>query len=392
MTPGSKGLRDVGTKGRRGEMGVVALWVLLWVWVLMSAGAALAEEAAAPVNLLPNGDFAQVEEASGWPVGWTTKHEKNVKWVMVEGEPFHQAARVAQMSGDEGLMGTYGVDVLSDKVEIKPGHRYRVTGWARSDGPNQIVFVKGFGTVTRKIEGREAQVDEVVYQMKKEIVPTPGSKWAEFSLEFEIKPAKIFTAHQSEVKYVRVLLWAYWPVGTCWYGNVHFFDVTPPAPEGEKNTVEHSPIFTGEKPRLSGEADKPAETETFDAEQAWMDAGNAWGEGAFARCAAVCGRLIAHEPGHVNGHLMLARALVKLERWDEAREQVTWLQSQDAGKVAAWQTDYAKVTRGEILLHEGKTEETKALMQAVIAHSESAGATAAAKAVLEKIEKPDSAK
>ncbi|MHB1155360.1 MAG: tetratricopeptide repeat protein [Phycisphaerales bacterium] len=357
--------------------GVVALLL-----VLLTGGVGYGRDMP---DYLPNGRFERVDD-KGWPVGWTTKHEKHVKWVMAEGEPFKVSSRVAQMSGDEGLMGTYGVDVLSDKVEIKPGHRYRVTGWARSGGPNQIVFVKGFGTVTRKIEGRETRVDEVVYQMKKEI--TPSREWTRFSLEFEIKPAKIFTAHQAEVTYVRVLLWAYWPVGTCWYGDVHFFDVTP---ADEKITAEHSPTFTGEKPRLSEEADRPAE-EAFDAEQAWMDAGNAWGEGAYAKCAAVCGQLIAHEPGHVNGHLMLARTLVTLERWNEAWEQVTWLQSQDAGKLAAWQSDYAKVTRGEILLHEGKKEEAKALMQAVIAHSESAGAAAAAKEVLEKIEKPGSAK
>ncbi|MFA7237543.1 MAG: hypothetical protein WC058_11820 [Phycisphaeraceae bacterium] len=363
----------------RGLAEVVALLL-----VLMMGGVGYGRDVP---DYMPNGRFERVDD-SGWPVGWTTKHEKNVKWVMVEGEPFHETMRAAAMSGEEGLMGTYGVDVLSDKVEIKPGRRYRVTGWARSDGPNQIVFVKGFGTVTRKIEGKEQQVDEVVYQMKKEIAP--GNTWTRFSLEFEIKPAKIFTAHQAEVKYVRVLLWAYWPVGTCWYGDVKFFDVTP-ADEKASAAPEHSPIFTGEKPRLSAEADKPAD-EKFDAEQAWIDAANAWGDGAFAKCAAVCGRLIVHEPGHVNGHLMLARALVKLERWDEAATEVTWLDSQGAAKIAAWQADYAKVTRGEISLHEGKTEEAKALMQAVIAHNESAGATAAAKAALEKIEEPNPAK
>jgi hypothetical protein len=192
--------------------------------ILLLAVSVLAQEAkpptsqpaSAPRNLVLNGDFERAATGAKLPTGWTTAHPDHVRLV----DDPEGRGRVVAMTGDKKLMASYGVDLLSGEIPIQPGMRYRCTGYTRSAGPRMKVFVRGFATVTRHVRGEIRTADEAVYTMRKDI--EPSSEWQPFQLDFEIRPAEVVGDRQHTIKYVRIKLWAYWPVGTCWFDDIRF--------------------------------------------------------------------------------------------------------------------------------------------------------------------------
>jgi hypothetical protein len=192
--------------------------------MLFAGGAVLAQAAAqptsrpasAPVNLVPNGGFERAAPGAKLPAGWTAEHPDNVR--LVDGP--EGRGRVVEMTGDKKLMASYGVDLLSGEIPVTPGLRYRCTGYTRSTGPNMKVFVRGFATVTRRVHGEVKVFDDAVYTMRKDIAASAA--WQPFQLDFEIRPAAVVRDQQYAIRYVRIKLWAYWPVGTCWFDDIRF--------------------------------------------------------------------------------------------------------------------------------------------------------------------------
>ncbi len=342
--------------------------------------------------MLTNGSLDGVDDEAQLPQEWTTKHPANVRSVEAAG----RKGTCIEMTGNEGLMGGYGTDLFSAPIAIKPNVRYRVSGVAKSAGPKQILFVKGFASVTRRIDGVEKTADEIVYQMKKEIDPTKD--WKSFSMEFDIRPAKVFSDFQHEVKYVRVLLWAYWPAGTCWYDDLVFEELGPVADAGKRH--DRAMTHTGEAPRLNDDKDAtppapgspptPPESPAapaagsypaafppeanpaapaLDIEQTWIDASNAWRENHYDTAADLAQKILAGQPDHVNARLLAARSLLKIDKTDEAAVQLDWLDKAwgkrndaDAVKVETWQREFALLARGEWLLKSGRSDEAKAML------------------------------
>ncbi len=341
------------------------------------------------LNLLFNGDFAEAEENHHLPVGWTTKHPDHVRLADLGDEQ----GTVVQMTGGKKLMGTYGTDLLSRPIVIQPNMRYRCTAYTRSDGPKMIVFVKGYATVKRMVDGQEKTFDDPVYQMKKEIEPTED--WTRFNLDFDLIPAKLFSDHQHEVKYVRVLLWAYWPAGTCWYSDIRFERVGP-APE---SMIRHDKAVThtGEQARLGPEAHGPDEP-AFDAEQAWIDAANAWRRQQYDQALGLALKLIAQGPDNARYRLLAARAAVRLGQAAVAEEHVRWLlgKGEDGRveeparrRIEPWQRDFARVCQAELLAGAGNILRARGLLTDVIEQSDSPHARAAAASVLERLDRPE---
>lgn len=207
-----------------------------------------------PQNLLVNGDFEHPDASGKLPAGWTTMHPENVR--LIEAGGAH--GRVVEMSGRKKLMASHGVDLTGEPISINANTRYRCTGYTRSNGPRMKVFVKGYATVTRGVAGEIETFDDVVYQMRKDI--EPSDRWQPFNLDFAITPAEVFSDFQHEIKYVRVCLWAYWPVGTCWFDDIRFEEVGSVAEDQRRH--DKPVTHVGVPPRLgSGKDDEPKDAE-----------------------------------------------------------------------------------------------------------------------------------
>jgi hypothetical protein len=212
-----------------------------------------------------------------------------------------------------------------------------------------IVFVKGYATVTRTVDGKMTTFDDAVYQMKKEIKGT--KEWTKFNLDFDVTPARIFSDFQHEVKYLRILLWGYWPAGTCWYDDIRFEEVGPVPSRDDQPQLDKALTHTGEAPRLGPAAHEKPE---FDAEQTWVDAANALTKGDAAKAYDLSSQLVAHDGKDANYRLLCARAAAGAGKAEAAAEHIKWLldpaQSEgDPPPAQPWQVQWAHIVEAELL-------------------------------------------
>jgi hypothetical protein len=343
--------------------------------LLLAVIAGAAPPTSAPVNLLRNGDFETPHDTGHLPAGWSTKHPDNVRRLDF-GDPF---ACVVQMRGDRELMAHHGTDLLSDPIPIQPNTRYRCSGYTRSEGPQIKVFVRGYDTVSRRVNGQLTTFDDTVYTMRKDIPPSPT--WQPFSLDFEVTPADIFSDHQHTVRYVRIKLWAYWPAGTCWFDNIRFEALGPqPARPGRP---EGALTHTGRLPRLGPTATQPAQP--LDPEQTWREAVNALRTQRFAQACSLARQLLQRSPENGTYRVLLARSLAGLEQWTEAEEVARTLLSpssqpaiiasrpatsarsaaEAAPAIAPWQRDWARLVVAQARYHLGDAVSARKLLEAL---------------------------
>ena len=347
------------------------------------------ESQPASSNLIVNGDFETLDPSGKLPAGWTTTRPENVRLLNLGGWHGH----VIEMTGEKKLMASYGVDLTGEKIPVEANTRYRCTGHTKSTGPNMKVFIKGYATVTRRVKGELKTFDDIVYQMRKDI--EPSKDWQPFNLEFEIAPASVFSDFQHEVKYVRIRLWAFWPVGTCWFDEIAFEKVgpVPKSDHRHDDAVTHA----GLPPRLGEAATESRETDgvAFDEEQAWHEAANAFRANEHAKAALLAERLIAHAPHKGVYRVLAARVLAELERWEEAERHACWLleeadqssnESTRIREVEGWQRDWARVVQAKVRLHTGRADEARAILKQIAQASDSPHAAAVAARLLAQIE------
>lgn len=305
-------------------------------------------------NMLSNGDFEICGEDGKLPAGWTTKHPENIRVVDLG----NAHGKVVELTGGRKLMASYGVDLTSAEIPVKPNTRYRCTGYTRSTRPNMKIFIKGYATVTRRVNGELKTFDDIVYQMRKDIAPTED--WQPFNLDFTISPTDVFSDFQHEVTYIRVRLWAFWPAGTCWLDDIRFEEVGP-VPESERRHGE-AVTHVGVPARLGEATQGPAKAEggAFDEAQRWRDAVNAFRGGDYAKAAELAEQLIARAPHSGTYRVLAARASVELERWSDAERHARWLleevdpvagQKTRPRQVESWQRDWARVVRAKVGAH-----------------------------------------
>jgi len=346
--------------------------------------------AADAINLVRNGDFAKPAASGKLPEEWTTTHRDNVR--VIDGGGRH--ARVIEMSGKKKLMASYGVDLLSHTIPVKPNTRYRCTGVTRSNGPQMKVFVRGYATVTRSVDGELRTSDDAVYTMRKDIDPTDD--WTPFNLEFDISPARVFSDHRHTIQYVRVKLWAYWPVGTCWFDDIRLEEVGPLPADAvrDSDAVTHAVV----KPRLGPRASAASKPSTLDEEQVWIDAANAFRQGHWAEAAKLGECLASHAPANGSYRLLLARSYAKLERWPEAERQASWIlgdhgtvspETQPVRKIEPWQRDWANVVRAEVWWRTGRVDAARRLLDEILRAEASPHAQRAAQELLARLNESD---
>lgn len=214
-------------------------------------------------NLLPNGDF---EKGTHTPVGWQTvdglssfwvkdpdpKHGKVLRfetgilqsqayewWEKILHGALPQDAPVRKPYHGEGydtLAGLDGVWFYSDAIPIEPGAAYWLTldvkgpgeimtwllGYAEKPdltfGKDALAFRGWLGDKagTRDpVRGHKRLLNE--YDWKGQLKAGPSPHWKTFSRrEKPFRPTK----NTPQIRYVRVLLLAYWPPGEYYVDNV----------------------------------------------------------------------------------------------------------------------------------------------------------------------------
>jgi tetratricopeptide (TPR) repeat protein len=255
------------------------------------------------------------------------------------------------------------------------------------------VFIKGYATVTRRVDGQLRTYDDIIYQMRKDI--EPGEGWQPFNLDFEITPANVFSDFQHKVDYVRIRLWAYWPAGTCRFADLTFEEVGP-VPRRNRRHAE-AVTHVGLPPRLGDAAQQSMQptTQRFDDQEAWHDAVNAFRGQDHEQALRLAEQLIQHAPHMGSYRLLAARALAQLERWDAAEQHARWLLEktgdiQPPGKpprqIESWQRDWAHVVQAQAYQHTGRVAEARRILRQLLQSDASPHAHAAAEKLLAEMD------
>lgn len=331
---------------------------------LLLGALAIGADEAKP-NLVKNGDFETIDAKTGLPVGWHAYPRNSSRIQLVDGGK-ERPGKVVKLSGT----GAFVIHI--DRIFLKPNMRYRVTGYTRSNGPITMIFVKGYGKVVRGAKtDNPVEQYETVYQMKKRLQidetvaghTRQANTWERFNLDFEVKPALVFSDFQHKIEFFRVKLYTSFGSGACWFDDIRFEEAGP-VPEAERlhpEMVTHA----GLAPNLGPAASEPPPD--YDEEQHWVDAQNAWKDAAYADCLKLSRALIAASPAKGMYRLLAARAAIELREYESADELARWVLGRTAmarpgGDVEPWQIEWARLVRAQAKLNSADPAEGKAML------------------------------
>jgi type II secretion system protein G len=216
--------------------------------LLALAAAPPGARADGPRDLAPNGGF---EAGADAPAGWQRPDGLTSFWVRegrgggrcmrfdtdVKVDEFYarrdEMARPAPPPArpksptrrpDYGTVaGLDGVSFYSDFIDVAPGMRYTLAAAARAEqaGMQPKIFLKGYAESEEEVAGeRGEKVRRTFRRVRwKVFLDCPcGVEWRDFSAT--VCP----TAADPEVRWVRIMLFCYWPQGTYWFDDVRLVE------------------------------------------------------------------------------------------------------------------------------------------------------------------------
>lgn len=224
-----------------------------------------------PQNLLPNGDFERGEDT---PTAWQTidgltsfwvedpdpKHGKVMKFDtdVLQSQAYQWWGKIVDGASPavapkkqptvepkyDTLAGLDGVWFYSDYIAVEPGKSYWLTVDVK--GPGILVWLVGYpdkpdttfgadqgalqqylneaqGRAEPQQRGRPAFIHKYVW--KGQMAAGGSNEWKTYS-----RRAKPFqpTKNTPKVRYVRVLIYPFWPPGTYYVDNVRLVEYRPP--------------------------------------------------------------------------------------------------------------------------------------------------------------------
>jgi len=215
--------------------------LLLAGWVVAALNALAGE----PVNLVRNSGF---EEGARYPANWTrpddlasfwvaddirggkclktytrihiNDYDKRVEQMKLENPPPPDPPRVVKGPGYDTVGGLDGVTIWSDYIDCKPGMRYTLNADVRSEGGKPKIFVKGYSELPTEIDDNGKAKTVLIRRVTfKTYIDCDGGKdWKTSTITF------CPTHERSDVKWMRIMIFAYWPPQNYWFDNIKLFE------------------------------------------------------------------------------------------------------------------------------------------------------------------------
>ncbi len=145
--------------------------------------------------------------------------------------------RAFRPPGYDTVGGNDGVSYWSDWIDCKPATRYAFAADVRSEGGTPKIFVKGYSEIPCEIDDRgkakTVLLRRVTFKIYADCAPGKGGDW---------KTSTIFfcpTHDRQDVKWLRVMLYAYWPPENYWFDNIRLVEAGPDA-EAPKRWAAHA--------------------------------------------------------------------------------------------------------------------------------------------------------
>jgi hypothetical protein len=141
--------------------------------------------------------------------------------------PPPKPSRPFKPPGYDTVGGNDGVSYWSDWIDCKPGMRYAFSADVRSEGGTPKIFVKGYSEIPCEIDdngkAKKVLLRRVTYKIYLDCAPGKGGDWKTSTIAF------CPTHEREDVKWLRVMLFAYWPPQHYWFDNVRLVESGPDA-------------------------------------------------------------------------------------------------------------------------------------------------------------------
>ncbi|MBI1367706.1 MAG: hypothetical protein GC162_03540 [Planctomycetes bacterium] len=235
---------------------------------------------AGAANLIVNGDFEAANEAGDGPAHWQGIDGLVFHWIKDEDASHGRVLRIEtdvsqsaayawwikrfvehasldaapQKISDKGYGSIGGLDggfYLSDLIPIKEGAAYKV--YVDAKGPRAKVFAFGYvKPVALSFGDEEPAVQEQFRKARGEPMKTPEGRPIHYYRRYLYRrwftvggsdEWKTYTHHDpmhptgreltQDVRYLRIMLYPYWPADTYWFDNVRVIEVPNDAKQGK---------------------------------------------------------------------------------------------------------------------------------------------------------------
>jgi hypothetical protein len=151
------------------------------------------------------------------------EYHRRLEEMKQEDPPPPKPPRQIKGIGYDTVGGNDGVSYYSDWIDVKPGMRYTLSADVRSDGGKPKIFVKGYTEMPVEIDdnGKATTVMMRRATFKVFLDCDGGRTWKTSTLTF------CPTHDRQDVKWIRVMLYAYWPAENYWFDNVRVAEAGP---------------------------------------------------------------------------------------------------------------------------------------------------------------------
>ena len=156
-------------------------------------------------------------------------YHRRLEEMKVENPPPPAKPREIKGKGYDTVGGLDGVGYWSDWIDVKAGMRYTLHADVRSEGGKPKIFVKGYSEIPAEIgdpgKPRKTLLKRVTFKVYLDCAG--GSKWKSSTLSF------CPTHDREDVKWMRVMLYGYWPAQNYWFDNIKIAEAgtDPEAPK-----------------------------------------------------------------------------------------------------------------------------------------------------------------
>jgi hypothetical protein len=148
--------------------------------------------------------------------------------------PPPKPARAFHPPGYDTVGGNDGVSYWSDWIDCKPATRYALAADVRSEGGTPKIFVKGYSEIPAEIDdngkAKKTMLRRVTFKIF--LDAAGGKDWKTSTVDF------CPTHDREDVKWMRIMLFAYWPPENYWFDNIRLWETGPDA-EAPKRWAAH---------------------------------------------------------------------------------------------------------------------------------------------------------
>ncbi len=292
----------------------------------------------APRQLLKNGAF---ERGDKTPQNWDVIDAKWTRWTY-EGVG---GSRCIKFSLTKAIAETNGVRCYSDFIPVKPGVLYRFSADVKTERPTPMLFVKGYAELEHKVKegkGQDAtvkikKVREVVRKSSLTCSTANAKEWKRYGVHFFFEKRPDIITTRPLPKWVKVMLYAYYPPGDVYFDNVAFEEIgnyVPPKRQGQP-----------------AEETKPPPSP----EQLYWKAISHWQKKGYSQALNVLEEAIQKSPDNPGYHLLRGRLYFRMNLLEEGETELHHTLSLKPGK--KWIVAWARIALGWVYDKSGKRDE-----------------------------------